>query len=126
MPLESELTEKQVLEDLDYTVEKLRERHPAWLEDSNEQVDAVEAAYNAERQQLLSDNKDGYSVLEEWRIISGMLHQLYDGHTRAFYVPETDYYIDNWTQLNDLGIPAEINGISTEDLQKEYLELFSY
>ncbi|MDC7280077.1 S41 family peptidase [Butyrivibrio fibrisolvens] len=126
LPVESELTEKQVLEDIDYTIGKLRERHPAWLEDDNKNVAAVEDAYKTERQQVIDDGVDTYTVIDEWRIIGRIMHQLYDGHSRISYMDDDAYYIEDFTQLKELGLPAEINGIPTEKIVDDYLEIFQY
>ncbi|MBQ3793755.1 MAG: S41 family peptidase [Lachnospiraceae bacterium] len=125
-PLESELTEKQVLKDMDYAIDKLRGRHPAWLEDGNQRVSDVEAAYETERQQVLTDDKDSYTVLEEWKMLGRVLHPLYDGHTRVAYFSDTDGYINDSTQLNELGLPDQINGTPTEEVLEEYLKVFQY
>ena len=126
LPLESELTEKQVLKDIDYTIGKLRERHPAWLEDENKNAAVVEDAYKSERQQVIDDGVDAYTVLDEWRIIGRIMHQLYDGHSRISYMDDEAYYIDDFTQLNTLGLPTEINGLPMESLIDDYLEIYQY
>jgi hypothetical protein len=83
LPLETELTKKQVLKDIDYVIGKLRGRHPAWLEEENKRVDAVEAKYSDERKMINDDEKNSYTVLEEWQILSRIMNQLYDGHSRV-------------------------------------------
>lgn len=125
-PLETELTEKQVLKDIDYTIGKLRERHPAWLEEENVNVDAVETSYENERQQIIDDDVDTYTVLDEWRIIGRIMHQLYDGHSRISCKADTVYYINDFSQINQYGMPVEINGIPIENLVKDYLDIFQY
>ena len=62
LPLETELTKKQILGDIDYVIGKLRERHPAWLEKENKRVDAVEAKYSDMRKMINDDEKNSYTV----------------------------------------------------------------
>ena len=126
LALEDELTEKQVLKDMDYTMKMLRSRHPAWLEKNNERVQAVESEYKNQRKQVLNDETDSYTTLDEWRIISKITNKLNDGHTGCLYKSDNNRYIEDVTQVEEYGVPTQINGTSTDALLKDFKELFSY
>ena len=126
LPLETELTKKQVLKDIDYVIGKLRGRHPAWLEEENKRVDAVEAKYSDERKKINDDEKDFYTVLEEWQIISRIMNQLYDGHSRVNCYSDSKKYIDDFSQINEYGNPIAINDEPTEKILESFLNLFQY
>lgn len=126
LALDDELTEKQVLKDMDYTIKMLRSRHPAWLEKDNAKVQAVESEYKNQRKQVLNDETDSYTTLDEWRIISKITNKLNDGHTGCLYKSDNNRYIEDVTQVEEYGVPTEINGVSTDSLLKDFKELFSY
>ena len=124
LPLETELTKKQILGDIDYVIGKLRERHPAWLEKENKRVDAVEAKYSDMRKMINDDEKNSYTVLEEWQILSRIMNQLYDGHSRVDFFSDSEKYIDDFSQINEYGNPITINGEPTEKILESFLNLF--
>ena len=126
LPLETELTQKQILGDIDYVIGKLRERHPAWLEKENKRVDAVEAKYSDMRKMINDDEKNSYTVLEEWQILSRIMNQLYDGHSRVDFFSDSEKYIDDFSQINEYGNPITINGEPTEKILESFLNLFQY
>ncbi len=126
LPLETELTKKQILGDIDYVIGKLRERHPAWLEKENKRVDAVEAKYSDMRKMINDDEKNSYTVLEEWQILSRIMNQLYDGHSRVDFFSDSEKYIDDFSQINEYGNPITINGEPTEKILESFLNLFQY
>ena len=126
LPLETELTKKQILGDIDYVIGKLRERHPAWLEKENKRVDAIEAKYSDMRKMISDDEKNSYTVLEEWQILSRIMNQLYDGHSRVDFFSDSEKYIDDFSQINEYGNPITINGEPTEKILESFLNLFQY
>ena len=126
LPLETELTKKQILGDIDYVIGKLRERHPAWLEKENKRVDAVEAKYSDMRKMINDDEKNSYTVLEEWQILSRIMNQLYDGHSRVDFFSDSEKYIYDFSQINEYGNPITINGEPTEKILESFLNLFQY
>ena len=126
LPLETELTKKQVLKDIDYVIGKLRGRHPAWLEKENKRVDAIEAKYSDMRKMISDDEKNSYTVLEEWQILSRIMNQLYDGHSRVDFFSDSEKYIDDFSQINEYGNPITINGEPTEKILESFLNLFQY
>ncbi|MCR4648967.1 MAG: hypothetical protein K5776_07815 [Lachnospiraceae bacterium] len=122
--MDSVLTEKQVREDIDYTMKKIRERHPAWLEEKNDHVDAVEAKYLEEIANLSS--YDEITVLDEWRIISRIMHEMYDGHTSVFARSGNFRYINDFSLLKEYGFPKSINGENSEDVFQKFLSVYQY
>ncbi|SEA87649.1 Peptidase family S41 [Pseudobutyrivibrio sp. ACV-2] len=124
--LDTVLTKKQVKEDLQYVYNKLRKKHPAWLEDSNDKVVKLESKYQEELASLENNNSDTITVLDEWRIIGSILHELQDGHTRVTFSDEKPTYIDDFSQINQYGLPVKINGESTKNVYSRFSLLFQY
>ena len=125
-PLDSTLTADEVKEDIDYTMKMLRERHPAWLEKKNERVDALEAKYKEELAKLDESGRDSFTVLEEWQIISGLLHVMRDGHTTVGPNIERPLFLDDFAEIKTYGVPTKINGEPTEDVYERFKLYFSY
>ena len=126
LPLDEMLTFDQAKEDIDYVMGMLRGRHPAWLEDDNERVVAVEAQYLAELDALDEKRSDGVTVLEEWRSLCRIMHELYDGHSNICRSYSGDRYIDDVSQIIQYGAPVKINGEPTEDVFERLLALCQY
>jgi hypothetical protein len=125
LALDTILTGNEAGEDVDYVMKMLRSRHPAWLEKDNARVEATEARYLAEME-AINASEDGVSVLEEWRAVSRILHELGDGHTQVWASPAASLYIDDVGQLRQYGAPVKINGEPTEDVFERFCELFQY
>ena len=53
------------------------------------------------------------------------MHELYDGHSSVFYVGDSPY-INDFSKLNEIGLPAKINGEPIEQLRKRFYEVFQY
>ena len=126
LPLESALSRDQAKEDIDYVMSMLRSRHPAWLEEDNERVAAVEAQYLAELGVLNEKYPDGMTVLDEWKLIGRIMHELYDGHSgvRCHY---SEYrFINDFSQISEYGPPVRINGEPTEDVFERFLSVRQY
>ncbi len=123
LPLDTVLTEQQVREDIDYTMKKIRERHPAWLEEKNSNVDAVESKYLEEISNLSSYGE--ITVLDEWKIISRIMHEMYDGHTSVF-ANSSKKYINDFSALKEYGHPKSINGENYEDVFQKFLSVYQY
>ncbi len=126
LPLDDVITVEQAIEDMDYVMEMYRDRHPAWLEDSNERVDAVEAMYESEVQNLRNSGEYGITVLEEWKAISRIMHLLYDGHSSVYSVSDSMLYIDDFSQLREIGRPVKINGEPYEAVLERFCNVFQY
>jgi hypothetical protein len=122
LPLEQVLTREQALEDLDYAIGKLQERHPAWLEEQNDGVDAVMAQYETERNQM----PENPTVLDLWRAVSRCFSVMHDGHTEVWASPSDPLYINSFQKIREKGKPDYINGEPIEDVYARFLTLSSY
>ena len=80
LPLDTELSAEQALADLDYAYERIVERHPAWLDGSDDLCAAVREQYQDEREALA----DGSTVIELWQACGRIATVLGDGHTYAY------------------------------------------
>jgi hypothetical protein len=121
LPLDAILTRDEAKEDLNYLCEHLRDRHPAWLDGSDETVTLVKEQYDKE----LSEIGESITVLELWQAAARIISPLHDGHSWVNWNGE-NLYIDDITQLREYGDPAEINAIPFADILSEYLKLSSY
>lgn len=120
--LDDVLSEEEAKEDLAYLMACFRGHHPAWLEESNEQVAAVEAQYAAE----LASMGQEVSALELYQAASRIAGKLHDGHTYLYWKGETYLYIDDFTQIKEYGRPLTIDGVSSEEVCAAYKEVASY
>lgn len=115
------LTEKQAKRDLNYVIKRLRERHPAWLEDDNDTAEKVEAIYNEEYNKI----KGQQTVLSVWQATSRICSVIVDAHTAIRYYGG-DKFINDLTDVNTYGYPVTINGIKTSALFEKSKSLYSY
>lgn len=123
--LDTVLSREQAREDVDRVMKMLRSRHPAWLEKDNARAAATEERYLAETE-LIDASEDGVTVLEEWRAVSRILHELGDGHTQVWASPAVTLYLDDFGLLRQYGVPVKINGEPTEDVFGRFCELYQY
>ncbi|MCM1193365.1 MAG: S41 family peptidase [Butyrivibrio sp.] len=121
--LEEMLSREDALDDLAYFMECLRERHPAWLDDSGKNRSA-EKQY--EQELAAMDMENQISVLELWQSASRIAAALHDGHTYINWYNNNYRYIDDFTAIPTYGKPLTINGIPCEDLLTAYKEVCSY
>jgi len=116
------LTREQAEEDLDYVYGHLADFHPAWLEKGEEEkTDAVKSRLEMEKQNL----GDNVTVLELWRAASRIAAALGDGHTRVTVNGGEDLFINDFTQLNDYGLPLTINGVDIQSFYKNFRAQFA-
>ncbi len=120
-PYTETLTKKEATKDLDYLMDKLRSRHPAWLEDGNERVEQVEARYTE-----IKDGLTDLTVMEFDKKLGYLLHPLHDGHTYAYYMEEDPLLIDDTSYLKRYGRPTHLNGELVEQVLDRYLAFESY
>lgn len=125
LPLEQIIPAAQAVEDIDYAMKMLRNRHPAWLETGNPQVAATEERYTAERAALAAAGS-GVTVLAEWQALSRMMHALGDGHTGIYCRNTAMRYINDFSQLQEYGLPVTINGEPTDAVRQRFLQLYQY
>jgi len=126
LPLDERLTVDRAIEDIDYVMKIYRQRHPAWLEDSNARVDDVEKQYVTEVDDLRSSGVTEISVLEEWKIISRIMHCLYDGHSTVFHTDYNTHYLSDFTQINKYGLPVMIGNEPYEDVLNRFMAVYQY
>lgn len=120
-PLDTVFTREQAKEDLAYVMKMVRSRHPAWLENENESVQAVEAQYQKE----LDDLSDAPDTEEIWQAASRILSLLHDGHTGISWNGE-ERYIDDLAQAQEYGVPVQIDGEPMEEIYSRWLSRYSY
>ena len=126
LALDTVLTRDQAKEDIDYVMEMYRERHPAWIETDEVRVADVEAQYLEELKLLDSMADEEITVLAEWQMISRIMHALYDGHSRVYASYNQRLYIDDFTQLNEIGSPVSIDGVSYDEAFKRFCDVYQY
>lgn len=122
MEMDKMLSGEEAKADLGYLMERLRERHPAWLDGSGKDV-LVEAQYEKE----LATIGDKISVLEFYQSASRITAALHDGHTYVnWYHDGQARYIDDFTVIRDYGTPLTIDGAPSEEVLAAYKEVSSY
>jgi len=126
LPLDAQITPECAIKDMDYVMQMLRERHPAWLEEDNQRVRDTEACYEEEVHRIRESGEYLITVLEEWKAISRIMHCLYDGHSGVYPTYSNMLYIDDFTQLRSGNRIVMIDGISYEELLKRFLDVYYY
>lgn len=121
-PLSTPLTKVQVREDIDYVMDKLLNKHPAFLDDSNEKVILTKERY----EQVLSSLSDDMTVYDEYKALLYMLSPLHDGHTYVSHWDREPLRLDDETYIENYGYPVKINGEPSIDIAKRLLEYSSY
>lgn len=116
------MTKAEALEDIKFAMNKVRTRHPAWLEDGNERVELVEKAYEEAVQNL----PDSMTVLELYTVLGGILSPLHDGHTYVYHNNPMWMILDDLSYLSRYGVPTKINGEPTDDVVQRFLAVDSY
>ncbi|MEL7624109.1 hypothetical protein HZF24_03040 [Sedimentibacter hydroxybenzoicus DSM 7310] len=130
--LETVLTSQQAIEDLDYIVQRLTERHPACM---NGLPDSVQLAYERERMGITTLPE--VSVLSLWQSAASVLSSLGDAHTAVgvnyenrVRLPLAFTWKDDTLTCSsgeyDGYIVVEIGGVSTDDLYQRFPTQFSY
>lgn len=120
------VTQKQALDDLDFTMKKLKHLHVALKDKNSEETKKIDSAYEKAATYIQSRNK--LTVIELAQQIESVLSVLQDAHSTVNigYIQNQHYFkdIQKHNDANDkyLGI----NGIRYEDLLKEKSNLYSY
>lgn len=123
--LDDMLSVEEALEDLEYMMERFRNHHPAWLEEGNAGVAAVESQYEAEVMAMEAVQGE-ISVLELYRAASRIAAKMHDGHTYPYWNGEEKLYIHDFTQINEYGAPLTIDGIPFSELLEAYKQVAAY
>lgn len=142
--LDEMLSVEEALEDLEYMMERFRNHHPAWLEEDNAAVAAVEAQYEVEVaaiearygmeavtvQGTTSSDMTGttgeISVLELYQAAARIAAGMHDGHTYPYWNGEEVLYIHDFTQINECGTPLTIDGVPAAEVLEAYKQVTSY
>ncbi len=121
--LHQTITKQQAEQDLDYLMNRIRERHPAWLDGSDDLVFRVTEQYQTE----LANLNESETVLSLWQAAARICAVLEDGHTNVWINPADErLYINDFTQLGQYGTPAKINHTDTDELYRVFLTQFPY
>ena len=121
------LTREQALEDFDFALKSLKDKHPVWLENTekgkNLKQDFIDL-HEAKRKNL--SEKDNVSVLELYIQLSELYAILEDGHTRVSSNNINLRAIDDFYHFIAYGTPTAINGIDINELYQLFLKRNSY
>jgi len=129
-PLDYLLSSEEAREDISFLMNKLKERHPAFLDGIPK---AVQEQYDKEMDGINGE----ISVLHLWQASARILSKLKDGHTNIGYqtkepyrLPLNFHYEDGVLSCMDDSFQeftvSKINGLSWENLYQTYKEQFSY
>ena len=126
-PLSQNLSKKEALEDFDYAFKKLKNRHPVWLEKTEEAKhfrNLLTLKYQENKAYL--DSKENISVTDLFQKLSELYALLHDGHTRVEFFSDELKEIDDYTPLFAFGNPVAVNGIDIEQLYQLFKTRCSY
>ena len=125
--LSTQLTQKEALEDLDFVYKKLKERHPVWLEKTEEakQLQNLIAAEYQNKKEILAA-KTSISVADLYQQVSEILALMKDGHTRCGIYTKKVKTIEDYTAYYAFGNPVAINGIDINQLYEVFKTRFSF
>ncbi len=123
--LDEMLSVEEALEDLEYMMERFRNHHPAWLEEGNVSVAAVEAQYEVEVA-AMETMQGEISVLALYQAASRIAAKMHDGHTYPYWNGEEVLYIHDFSQMNEYGAPLTIDGIPTSAVLEAYKQVTAY
>lgn len=121
MSIYDTISKEDAVADLTYFYDRLKERHPAWIDGSEDKTNAIDAVY----QESMNGWGDEVSVLDLYQCTSKMAAILRDGHTRAFLIHEAKV-IDMFDQVDEYGVAARINQFTLEELDERSKDLMSY
>lgn len=117
--LDTVLTKQEAESDLDFLYDKLRTRHPAWLDSSDENHQKAEEVYQQEREALGSQ----VTVLELWRAACRITAVLQDGHTAVRQIGPCLVAED--LQALDTGTLTAVNGEDADSVFARFCEMNS-
>lgn len=122
LALDTILSKEDAKKDLKYLMKHLQDYHPAWLDGSDDLVEAVEAQYKSEIEQF----DENATVLQLWQASARVIAKLHDGHTWIGVEDDESLYIEDFTQIDEYGPPVMINEIPVERIYEKFLECESY
>jgi len=119
--LDKELTKEQAREDLGYLFTKLKQYHPAYVDESKNLTDAVEKQYEEE----VSKIEEKMTVLQLWQAAARIAAKMKDGHTGVYLKSEDIYCLSGRNDLSDKEL-ITIDGVAVTDLYRIFCNQFSY
>lgn len=125
--LSTTFTKDEALEDLEFVYKKLKERHPVWLEKTEEAKllqKLVTAEYQNKKEIMATETS--VSGADLYQQISEILALMKDGHTRCGIYTEEIKIIDDFTANYAFGNPVVINGIDINQLYEVFKTRFSF
>ncbi len=126
LPLDTILSTEEALEDFDFALELLKNRHPIWIENA-EKAKSLKQSFidlHQTKRKALSQ-KENITVLSLYKELSELYAILGDGHTHLT-INSPEKIIDNIMYFGVYGTPIAINGIDIEDLYQVFLKRHSY
>lgn len=122
LDISESITKQEALEDLDYVMKHIKERHPVYLLKYMDIIRALEQQYDKEVAAL----EDNCNVLDVWRASARIASRINDGHTMVFLAKRELTYISDFSQVKEYGLPTYINGILVEDLFSIFKDQYAY
>lgn len=125
--LSTKLTKEEALKDLDFVYAKLKERHPIWLEKTEEAIKIqklIATEYHNKKEFFAT--KEFFTVTELYQQVSEILALMKDGHTRCSVYTNELLAVDDFTPLFAFGNPVAINGTDINQLYEVFKTRFSY
>lgn len=120
--IDTELSQKEALKDLDYAMYYLKKLHPACYSGLPDEI-------NQRYEQILNELKsaENITVIELCQKIEYIFSAFHDGHTYVKHLAENTLYVkDLYTHTNNGEIIVAINGIDTSELRKQKQNLYSF
>ena len=121
------ISQEDALKDFDYAFNKLKNKHPIWLEKTEEAENfrnLLTSKYEESKKNILE--KTEFSVTELYQLVSELYAILGDGHTKVSFQTDDLLSIDNFTPLFAFGNPVAINGIDINQLYELFKSRFSF
>lgn len=120
--IDTELSQKEALKDLDYAMHYLKKLHPACYSGLPDEI-------NQRYEQILNEleSAETITVCDLYQKIEYIFSAFHDGHTYVKHLTENTLYVkDLYTHTNNGETLAAINGIDTAELRKQKQDLYSF
>jgi hypothetical protein len=119
------LSQTEAKADFDYFEKHLKSRHPLWLEEETNVRNEIEKALANGKELIEKINE--IKVIDLWRIYSGILSLLHDGHTSIIWNKKNNQkFINDFTQVINYGNPLFMDGVKTEEIFEIFKSLTSW
>lgn len=120
--IDTELTQKEALKDLDYAMHYLKKLHPACYNGLPDEI-------NQRYEQILNELKSAetITVCDLCQKIEYIFSAFHDGHTYVKHIAENQLFPkDLYTHINNGEIIVAINGIDTAELCRQKQDFYSF